>query len=73
MLLKGFSPKFLAYEQIDFIPDRIHLVFLDVFVQTGVVGFLFYIGILLVFPLYRLTVSDHPQKRSLAFVAVAFF
>ena len=35
-LLHVYSPKYLAYEQIDYIPDRSHNIFLDTYIQFGI-------------------------------------
>lgn len=72
VLLKQFSPKYLAYEQINFIPDRVHNIFLDFLIQFGAFGTLLLVGVLFIFPLY-LFLRKQGEIRWYAFVALIFF
>ena len=72
-LLKEFSPKYLAYEQIDYIPDRVHNFFLDTYIQTGVIGLLFFFGIFCIFPVFLILRSRDILVRSLGLIALIHF
>ncbi len=49
-LLHQYSPKYLAYEQIGYIPDRSHSIFLDTYIQFGILGSIVFFLIFLIFP-----------------------
>lgn len=49
-LLREYSPKYLAYEQINYIPDRVHNIFLDTYIQFGILGSMVFLLVFLVYP-----------------------
>lgn len=72
-LLKVFSPKYLAYEQIDYIPDRVHNFFLDTYIQTGLFWLLLTSLVLFIVPLFFFLRSWDRVSRDIGLAMLIHF
>ena len=89
VLLTQYSAKYFEFENLDAVPDRVHFVPADAFVQFGTIGATLLVSLMFVIPLAlaifprfanpvaSLSQGDHPGgenfARLCAFVAVASF
>lgn len=72
-LLREYSPKYLAYEQIDYIPDRVHNIFLDTYIQFGIFWSIFFFLIFLIYPLFTLWKWETILRRNIWLILLIHF